>query len=71
MAAAAGAAFPELGSLTTAIDSKLESFASGSQDIQAAALNATKFVFDLCMSCFYDPTNFSHINFSAKIGARI
>ena len=36
-----------LSNLTNVIDSDLHNFASGSTDIQSAALNATKFLFDL------------------------
>ena len=36
-----------LSNLTNVIDSDLYNFASGSKDIQSAALNATKFLFDL------------------------
>ena len=36
-----------LSNLTNVVDSDLHNFASGSKDIQSAALNATKFLFDL------------------------
>jgi len=36
-----------LSNLTNVVDSDLHNFASGSIDIQSAALNATKFLFDL------------------------
>jgi hypothetical protein len=36
-----------LSNLTNVIDSDLHNFASGSASIQSAALNATKFLFDL------------------------
>lgn len=36
-----------LSNLTNVVDSDLHNFASGSTDIQSAALNATKFLFDL------------------------
>ncbi|KAF8078590.1 U3 small nucleolar ribonucleoprotein complex, subunit Mpp10 [Lyophyllum atratum] len=39
--------WPELQSLSNFIEQKPECFASGSQDIRAAALGATKFLFDL------------------------
>jgi len=36
-----------LANLTNVIDSDLHNFASGSTNLQSAALNATKFLFDL------------------------
>ncbi|GLB36182.1 hypothetical protein LshimejAT787_0304700 [Lyophyllum shimeji] len=39
--------FPELQLVSSLVEAKPESFASGSQDICLAALNATKFLFDL------------------------
>jgi U3 small nucleolar RNA-associated protein MPP10 len=43
--------------LSNVVERRPETFAAGSKDIQAAALKATKFVFDLGVfskfSCFY------------------
>ncbi|RDB28966.1 U3 small nucleolar ribonucleoprotein mpp10 [Hypsizygus marmoreus] len=39
--------FPELQTLSNAIETKLETFASGSEAIRAASLNVAKFLFDL------------------------
>lgn len=39
-----------LQTLATLIDEKPESLASGSQVVRDAALDATQFIFDLCMS---------------------
>lgn len=41
-----------LSDLTNVVDSDLHNFASGSTLIQSAALNATKFLFDLGESVF-------------------
>ena len=41
--------YPELQKLASLVDEHPEYFVSGCETIQKAALDATKFVFDLCM----------------------
>lgn len=45
----------ELSNLTTLVEERIENFAIGDKDLQDAALNATKFIFDLSTLYFQLP----------------
>jgi hypothetical protein len=57
----------ELVALANLINERTECLASGSQDIQTAALNATKFIFDLGAYLYNTVDHLSHLYWSFSV----